>query len=235
MFVYGDQGAGKTYTTMGEFPEEHDTEDNEDEENTCVSSLSSCGASQQKVTASGLPYSSASPLPAQVFTSKNGQPNPFKVEKYLPNLPQTSRHEKDEKIDGATRKYTVGKKSGIIPRIIHDVFIAIREKKSLEKKEETNGKVFISCSFILIYLEKIVDLLANLSDRKKDGLNFLKLKNKEKRGGVCVDGVIEQICQSEEETFRLVRQGLENRNVIKTKFNAGEWTISIFSFFSFHY
>ena len=93
---------------------------------------------------------------------------------------------------------------GIIPRMVHSVFLKISES---DPWIEYSVKV----SFFEIYMEKLRDLL----DPSKENLKIHEDRNK----GIFISELTEKYVSNREEVFDLMRQGLENRVVGTTNMN----------------
>jgi kinesin family protein 5 len=97
------------------------------------------------------------------------------------------------------------KSMGIIPRMVKTLFDTIND--SSDKMEFT-----IKISMVEIYMERIRDLF----DPLKDKLKIIEDKQK----GVCIEDCSESTVISEEEVFRLMAVGNENRAIGVTDMNA---------------
>lgn len=93
---------------------------------------------------------------------------------------------------------------GVVPRLIKDLFIAIRGKKGYE--------FLVSMSYVEIYLEKIRDLLSPLRDD-------LKIREDRFRG-LWIEDVTETYVNCFEDAVRVMRKGELNRTVAETAMNA---------------
>lgn len=93
---------------------------------------------------------------------------------------------------------------GVVPRLIKDLFTAIRNKKGYE--------FLVSMSYVEIYLEKIRDLLAPLRDD-------LKIREDRFRG-LWIEEVTETYVNCFEDAVRIMRKGELNRTVAATALNA---------------
>jgi kinesin family protein 5 len=96
-------------------------------------------------------------------------------------------------------------KMGIIPRMVKTLFDSINN--SSEKMEFT-----IKISMVEIYMERIRDLF----DPLKDKLKIVEDKQK----GVYIDECTESTVASEEEVFKIMNAGNENRAIGVTDMNA---------------
>jgi hypothetical protein len=96
-----------------------------------------------------------------------------------------------------------GELRGLLPRCYEFIF---------EEIEETVGVEFlVSCSYLEIYQEQIIDLLSPDS-------RSLSLREDIKRG-VYVEGLIEETVSNSAETFELLKMGARNRHVSSTSMN----------------
>lgn len=93
---------------------------------------------------------------------------------------------------------------GVVPRLIKDLFTAIRGKKGYE--------FLVSMSYVEIYLEKIRDLLSPLRDD-------LKIREDRFRG-LWIEDVTETYVNCFEDAVRVMRKGELNRTVAETAMNA---------------
>ena len=93
---------------------------------------------------------------------------------------------------------------GVVPRLIKDLFTAIRGKKGYE--------FLVSMSYVEIYLERIRDLLSPLRDD-------LKIREDRFRG-LWIEDVTETYVNCFEDAVRVMRKGELNRTVAETAMNA---------------
>ena len=97
---------------------------------------------------------------------------------------------------------------GVIPRASRDIFDSIRNAKE-------QAEYRISCSYLEIYNERLMDLLDPSPLEKKRDLKILESPQK----GVYIEGLSEEYVSSEEEIYEILRFGSNNRQVSGTKMN----------------
>ncbi|KAL2914024.1 hypothetical protein HK105_206469 [Polyrhizophydium stewartii] len=106
---------------------------------------------------------------------------------------------------GATENY---KHRGLIPRAISHVFHEIAERPTLA--------FTVRISYLEVYNEQMVDLLATLSDgERSDALTVVE----EKTGSTYVKGLTVQIANNEEEALNLLFEGETNRSISEHQLN----------------
>ena len=231
--AYGEENAGKTYSLMGRLPtiDGDDQNSNQLDENDDVSSLGSHGASEvvsrpdQIQQPSSMSYP---PLQVQIHSAENSLNSPLHPEPTSshPHTTTTSTRQRQSRrrSTGGFANISLNEGSGIIPRVINSLYSALNTSQhSTVPTHEGDQVIFLHCSYIMIYLEKVVDLLAfsgQSSDESKEKLNFLKLKGSRSEGGVYVDGVTERHCATDSQVYELLHQGMQNRRLIESKFRA---------------
>jgi kinesin family protein 5 len=94
---------------------------------------------------------------------------------------------------------------GIIPRMFNFLFGCIKEA-------DPDVEFQIKCSYLEIYMEKIMDLL----DTKKTNLQVKEDKNK----GIYVQDSTEVFVSSTDEMMEVMQAGSQNRSVAATRMNA---------------
>nr|KAJ3415963.1 Kinesin-like protein kif9 [Polyrhizophydium stewartii] len=108
-------------------------------------------------------------------------------------------------LTGATENY---KHRGLIPRAISHVFHEIAERPTLA--------FTVRISYLEVYNEQMVDLLATLSDgERSDALTVVE----EKTGSTYVKGLTVQIANNEEEALNLLFEGETNRSISEHQLN----------------
>ena len=201
-------GTGKSYTMFGKHM---DVDKNEVDVDSCVSSLGSCVSHTAKIQTQSevSTYVGKSlPFPTQVIYEKGNA--------------RESQHRQQEKNQIEKRKsyqWHNDGQLGTVQMFVHELFELIKINT------ESHLKVSISCSYMLIYMEKIVDLLNTTKDPKSK-LKFLKLKNKGKKSGVRIGGLQKKNCNTEQDVFKLIEHGLKNQTFLEKEYNIGMCDIS---------
>ena len=110
--------------------------------------------------------------------------------------------------DSATTEGTPNEQdSGVALRIISDLFRGM--------KDTTQDIEFrVTCSFVCIYLEKMIDLL----DPRFDKHLFVR----DTSDGIQIEGAVEAFCFSEEDVFRLLQKGTTCRKIVGTKLKVNQ-------------
>ncbi|EED94274.1 predicted protein, partial [Thalassiosira pseudonana CCMP1335] len=98
-----------------------------------------------------------------------------------------------------------GKRSGMIHRLIKDVFRQMKESPP-------TTEYLIRCSFVEIYLEKVLDLLNPVN-------HSIRIHSSEGDRGVRMEGASEACCFDESDVFSLLVRGNACRTVSSTKMN----------------
>lgn len=139
-------------------------------------------------------------------------------------------NERARSIEGiCDSSYSDMKDTGMLPRIMHDIFSTNVGQDLLK----SNSNLHIKCSFTMIYQEKIVDLLATADmdtskkRNEKNSLRFLKLKDD---SDVYVDGVTEKICHSEEDFIYIMQCAIDRQRLLQTHYGAvSSWSNLLFT------
>ena len=230
--AYGEENAGKTYSLIGRLPtvDVYDLNSNQLDENDDVSSLGSHGASEVNSRPDQIqqpPSTSYPPLQVQIHNADdlNSPLHPESTSSHPHTTTTTTRHRQSRRRStGGFANIPLYEGSGIIPRVINSLYSALNTGQHCTvPTQEGDQVIFLHCSYIMIYLEKVVDVLAfsgQASDEQRDKLNFLKLKGSRSEGGVYVDGVTERLCATESQVYELLHQGKQNRRLIESKFRA---------------
>ena len=109
---------------------------------------------------------------------------------------------------GATENY---KHRGVIPRAISQIYKEIREQSQLETS--------VRVSYLEIYNENMVDLLAGYANEKKDQQpNNLTVVD-EKNGTISVKGLTTALAVSEEDALNMLFEGETNRSISDHQLN----------------
>jgi hypothetical protein len=216
VMAYGEERSGKTHTMIGPMVmTDVDGMDSDDEDAHAddLSSLGSAGVSRHQGNRGGLGQS-AMPPPEQILARrgvkdppalKNGKGN-------LSNLGKVSDHSKMTEAGGnrSTPMHVITEESGIMPRIIKDIFDVFRKRRRKNASDGSDDPK-MSFSFVEIYNERIIDLLdLECTDHTDDDDYSLSIRSNEDQG-VYVEDAIDVRCRNESDVSVAVEVALTTR------------------------
>ncbi len=96
--------------------------------------------------------------------------------------------------------------AGLIPRVFEALFAAIQQRK------ESVGNYSVTCSFLEIYNDDIMDLL-------DPTMTSLQIRTGDSKRGAYVQGLSERKVHNADDVLALIQAGSENRSIAATKMN----------------
>uniref|UniRef100_A0A7S4J4X1 Kinesin motor domain-containing protein n=1 Tax=Odontella aurita TaxID=265563 RepID=A0A7S4J4X1_9STRA len=272
LMAYGEVGSGKTYTMFGRVNLGDDDNGNDDgndfgEDDSCVSSLGSTGASEARPRRRGSLDSSKKNVhpPSSVYAAKSYHPPlhpsisrsgkraqvPGQLltpqQKMFGGREKAKKSEELSSEDNGARKdlCNLHEEAGIVPRAVSAVFASLLKKRrgergggdrrrdtsSLRDKMESTADFSVSCAYVAVYFENIIDLLAEHEDEPETpppgagrvshspSLKSLSVKEDPSTGKISIGGDIEHACSDEEKVFALLRRGAKFRQSTQERMN----------------
>lgn len=216
VMAYGEEGSGKTHTMIGPLAftsldglEADDDDDRADD----LSSLGSAGVSRHQ----GNPGMSAQStvLPPEQILARRGVKHPSAARNgdgSGDRLGKDSDHSKMTEAGGntSTPMHVITEDSGIMPRVIKDIFDVFRRRRKKNASSEADDPK-MSFSFVEVYNERIIDLLdLECTDHTDDDDHSLSIRSNPDQG-VYVEDAIDVRCRSESDVSAAVEVALTTR------------------------